>query len=108
MVKLFKFVLNGKVIGVTYSDADGNVTPPEGATAVEIQESEKAAAIAQQEIDSVNNPTPEELQEQLIRDRMRELAVQSLQADGSLDSNGIITEAAMTAIQTNIKKGVIQ
>ena len=51
MVKLFKFVLNGKVVGVTYSDAEGNVTPPIGATAVEITEDEKAAAIAQQQAD---------------------------------------------------------
>jgi len=51
MVKLFKFMKDGKVVGVTYSDKDGNVTPPEGATAVEITEDEKTAAIAQQKAD---------------------------------------------------------
>ena len=55
MVKLFKFMKDGKTIGITYSDKDGNVTPPDGATAVEITEDEKAAAIAQQKADM---PTP--------------------------------------------------
>lgn len=51
MVKLFKFMKDGKVMGVSYSDKNGKVTPPEGATAVEITEDEKAATIAQQQAD---------------------------------------------------------
>ena len=55
MTKLFKFMKDGKVVGVSYSNINGNITPPEGATAVEITEDEKAAAIAQQQADM---PTP--------------------------------------------------
>ena len=51
-VKLFKFTNGGKVVGVSYSDKDGNITPPAGATATEITESEKDAAIAQQIADT--------------------------------------------------------
>jgi hypothetical protein len=50
-VKLFKFMQDGKVVGVTYSNKDGNVIPPVGATAVEIVEFEKDATIAQQKAD---------------------------------------------------------
>jgi len=57
MVKLFKFMKEGKVVGVTYSDNNGNVTSPEGATSVEITEYEKASAITQQRIDE-QIPTP--------------------------------------------------
>jgi hypothetical protein len=51
-VKLFKFEKDGKVVGVCYSDKDGNTVPPVGVTAVQITEGEKDATIAQQKSDA--------------------------------------------------------
>jgi hypothetical protein len=42
--------------------------------------------------------------EQLIQNKMRELAISALQSDGSLDSNGVITDAGKTAVTKGVSK----
>jgi hypothetical protein len=68
MIKLFKFIKDGKVVGVSYTDYEGNIETPEGAIAIEISENEKEIAISRQISDAASLMDKTKNQEERIVD----------------------------------------